>query len=152
MVATVIGLAACAGAKSVSTATEASVRVGALRLTVPQGFNRLTRRFGRSVGVLVTDYSVKPGSPTLTKGIFPPDGVALVLGQATGPPVAAPSLRLPFALDQSRRQTRVGGTVWNGILRFEHSLYTVSFWAGRTAQPHDRAVLLHALESIHRAS
>jgi hypothetical protein len=146
------GLAACGSGTKTLAAPAISVRVGALVLTVPRSFNRLTRRDGRLFGLVVTDYRVRADSPTLTRGVFPGNRVALVLERWRGPQVPAPPLRLPLSLHELEGpQHHATGTAWNGTLRLDGSLYTLSFWAGRTASPNDRAALLHALTSIRRA-
>jgi hypothetical protein len=153
VVAAVLALGAYGEGKQQAPAAPATpMRVGALLFTVPRGFSRHdTQRHDRLVGVLITNYSVKAHSSTLTTGVFPANRVALVLGRWEGRRVGAPPLRLPLSLDELRAQHHPDGTAWNAVLRFHGSLYTSSFWVGRIAPPHDRAALLHALMSIHRA-
>ena len=155
-VALVMAFAVCAPTaeglgRSAPAASATSVRVGSLTVAVPRGFSRHDfHHGGHLVGVLVTDYRVPTNSPTLTEGLFPTHGVALILERAAGPRVAAPLLRLPLSLDQlGGPQHHADGTAWNGVLRFRGSLYTISFWLGQTAPPHDRAALLRALTLIH---
>lgn len=147
-----------AGAKGAPPIPASSVRVGALVFTVPRNFSQHDfRRSGRLLGILVTDYRVDANSSTLTTGTFPSHGVALVLGQAALPEVtarraAARPLRLPLRLSELRGpQRHADGDAWNGVLCFRGLLYTVSFWAGRTALPDDRAALLDALTAIQPA-
>lgn len=150
-VAAAVVLAAAAPG-SAAPAVGASARVGDLVLTVPRGFERdETRRDRRLVGILLTNYHVLPHGPTITMGVFPADGVALVLARWRGP-VAAPQLRLPLRLGELRGpQHHADGAAWNGVLRFRGSLYSISFWCGRAAPSRDRSALLHALSSIHGA-
>jgi hypothetical protein len=154
VIAAALGLAACGGDKRKVPAVPAtSVRVGTLALTLPRGFSRRNiRRDRRLIGVLVTDYRVKVHSPTLTRGVFPANGVALVLGQISRSQVGVPALRLPLSLNELRGpEHHANGTAWNGVLRLDGSLYAISFWAGRTAGMDDRAALLRTLASIRRA-
>lgn len=153
VLAAALVLAACGGADGSTSVTRATpVRIGALVLDVPAGFSRLTRRVGRVAGVVVTDYPIARGSPTLTTGVFPANRVALVLARSPRLRIAAPPLRLPLRLAELRGpQHRADGASWNGLLRLDGSLYAISVWAGRTAPSRDRAALLHALASIRRA-
>jgi hypothetical protein len=141
-----------------AAAPATSVRITALILTVPRGFDQHeVRRGGHLVGVLVSDYPVRANSPTLTEGVFPPHGVVLLVGRAVGPPlllrrIPAPLLRLPVRLTQLQGpQHHAHGTAWNGTLRFRGVLYTISFWVGRSATSRDRAALLHTLALIRSA-
>ena len=154
MVVAVFALAACgASSKKELVPPRISVRVGALVVAVPRGFSRTEiRGHGQLLGVLVTDYRVTPGSPTLRTGIFPANSVVLSLGrQAAGalPGVRLPPLRLPLTLNELRGpQHHRNGTAWSGVLGFRGWVYVVSFWLGGTAPPHDRAALQSALGSI----
>ncbi len=159
-VALVAAFAVCASnaealGRSAAAAPATSVRITALILTVPRGFDQHeVQRGGRLVGVLVTDYPVRANSPTLTEGVFPSHGVVLLLGRAVGVPllarrISAPLLRLPVSLTQLEGpQHHADGTAWNGTLRFRGLLYTISFWVGRSATSRDRATLLHTLALV----
>ena len=148
----VLALVGCGSGKKTSPdATQTSVRVGALVVTVPSGFRHLTRRYAHVSGVLVTDYRVGAYSPTISRGVFPANGVLLSVGRGAAH-IALPRLRLPLSLRELRGpQRHKDGTAWNGTLGFRGSYYAISFWAGRSAAPHDRASLVHALASIHGA-
>ena len=140
------------GTKNTRDTPQTSVRVGALIVPIPVAFTRYeVHRHGQRVAIVVTDYPVKPGSPTLTKGIFPANGVALSIGRGSTQ-IPLPKLRLPLSLRELRGpQRHADGTAWNGTLGFRGSYYAVSFWTGRSAPAHDRASLLRALASIHAA-
>lgn len=135
-----------------------TVRVAALVLTVPQGFNRDELRRAGRVGVLLTNYPVRSNSPTLAKGQFPPHGVALVVSQAFGPlsllrRVPAPPLRIPLSLNRLQGpQHHPDGDAWNGTFRFRGDVYDISFWIGRTAPSRDQAAIRHALILIRSAA
>lgn len=147
---------ACVGCGSGKTNTrdtpQISVRVGALNVPIPVSFTRYeVHRHGQLVGIVVTDYPVKPGSPTLTKGSFPTNGVALSIGRGSTQ-IALPKLRLPLSLRELQGpQRHPDGDAWNGTLGFRGSYYAVSFWTGRSAPEHDRASLLRTFASIHAA-
>lgn len=146
-------LAGCGASTKEPTSRQVSVHVGALTVAVPRGLRRTEiRSHGQLVGALVTDYAVTPGSPTLREGAFPTNGVALLVGRGALralPGLRVPQLHLPLALGELRGpQHHANGTAWNGVLAFHGSAYTISFWVGRTAPPHDRADLATALRSI----
>ncbi len=134
--------------------TGASVRVGALRFTVPRGFyRRQIRSNGKLIGTLVTDYRVTPNSPTLRQSVFPANAVLLSLGRgAPGslPLGSLPPLRLPLTLRQlGGPKLHTDGTTWNNLFRFRGQPYAITFWTGRNAQSSDRAGLKQALLSVH---
>ena len=146
---TLLSLPACGAAgKNEPGGHEGSVRVGALAVPIPRGFNKRVIR-GRQdlLGLLVTDYRVKPGSPTLTAGIFPPNRVALSV--ARGDKLAAPPpLRLPLSVTELGPQRHPDGTAWNGAFAFHGRLYAVSFWVGNGSPREDRAAIRKTLSSI----
>jgi hypothetical protein len=151
-------LAACGGGgKKAPVPPQSFVHVGHLLVTVPRGFMRTEIRSHKPLlGALITDYRVSPGSPTLTEGVFPANGVALGVGRGPRnmvPGLRLPQLRLPLTLNELRGpQHRTNGTAWNGTFGFQGSAYyTVFFWVGRTASPHDRAAVEAALGSIRHA-
>ena len=150
-------LTACGGSgKKGLVPPRSTVRVGALVVAVPHGFNQTeVRGHGQLLGVLVTDYRVTPGSPTLREGVFPANGVVLSVGRAAGgvlPRLRLTPLRLPLTFSELRGpQHHSNGTVWNGTFRLNSRVYIVSFWVGSTAPTHDRAALQSALGSIHHA-
>jgi hypothetical protein len=127
-------------------------RIDSLIVTIPVGFNRYEiHRDHELVGIVVADYRIKPGSATLTKGVFPGNAVALVIGRATSAAsrIRLPPLRLPLRLNELRGpQRHSNGFAWNGTLRLRGSAYVISFWNGRQAAPRDRSLLLRALVSI----
>jgi hypothetical protein len=134
--------------------TGASVRVGALRFTVPRGFyRRQIRRNGKLIGTLVTDYRVTADSPTLRQSVFPANAVLLSLGRGAPswlPLRSLPPLRLPLTLGRlGGPKLHPGGTTWNSLFRFRGQLYAITFWAGHNTQSNDRAALKQALLSIH---
>jgi hypothetical protein len=157
LVMAVFAVTACgASGKKAPVPPRISVRVGALVVAVPRGFSRTdVRGHGRLLGALVADYRVMPGSPTLREAIFPANGVVLSVGRAALgalPPMHPPPLRLPLTLNGLRGpQHHADGTAWVGVFGFQGWVYTVAFWVGRTAPPHDRAALESVLGSIRHA-
>jgi len=156
---TTLVLAACgATARTDPVGQKASGRVGSLVVSVPSGFHeRLIRGREDLLGVLVTDYGVKPGSPTLRSGIFPAGGVALSVARGIAPAVARgtivarsrfPRLQLPLRLARLRRTSHADGTVWNGVFASHARLYDFTLWLGRVAPRPDRVAALRAFSSI----
>jgi hypothetical protein len=151
-----LALAACSNKREAVPGQPAkiSTRLGALTITVPQGFSQrdIQGSGGRVIGVVISDYRVKAHSPTLTEGIFPGNGVALAIGQPSHAPAAVAPLHLPLSLSALQGpEHHADGTAWNGLFRFHGRPYTVSFWAGRTSPRRDHAALRNALVSLHLA-
>lgn len=103
-------------------------------------------------GTLLTDYRVEPGSPTLTEGIFPADGVALSLARGLPLYGTPPRLQLPLSPQGLREHRHPDGTAWNGVFGLHGWLYAISLWIGRASPRHDRATVESALASIRSAA
>jgi hypothetical protein len=144
----------------------ASVRVGALRLSVPRGFRQYTVRGGScnagtrlpAIGLLVTDYAVKNG----VRGAFckwsdfkapPARRTAFQVERWTpfGPSDPFTQLHLPLSLDQPWQIARAGNGATGyryGAFRLHGQIYVTFVWNGPSAPPRDRSALLRALGSI----
>jgi hypothetical protein len=150
-------------------ATAGSVRVGALRFTVPRGFHRYpirgdVYRTGTRppiIGYLVTDYGLKAG-PKSTFVYWsnldrrsPAKRVAFELTRFVPFGVSSGEvLDLPLSLDQRwfKERTRQGtpGYGW-GAFRFQTQDYKVFEWIGTSAPPRDRDALQNVLASVRPA-
>jgi hypothetical protein len=162
-----LGLRSGGGGPTGGLATAgASVRVGALRLSVPRGFRQYTVRGGSCnpgtrlppIGLLLTDYPVKNG----VGGAFcrwsdfkvpPPRRTALQVERVIpfGPAEPFTRLHLPLSLDQPWQIARAGnGTTGYryGAFRLRGQIYVVSVWNGPSAPRSDRRALLRVLGSI----
>lgn len=129
-------------------ADEVSVRVGALVVPVPMGFHRrVIQGHEDLLGILVTDYRVAPGSPTLSAGVFPASGVALSIARGDELLGAPPPLRLPLSVSKLRQQVHADGTEWNGVSSFRGRLYAISIWIGNSSPRQDRAAIRQDLSS-----
>jgi hypothetical protein len=138
-----------------------TLAVGALKLTTPPGFLVHPLQFdGQRVGFAVSDYRWQTFNPSTAAGIFPGNRVGLAFLRALeGAQLAVASgrarpqaLRLPLSLNELQGpQRHADGTAWSGLFQFHGQLYTATFWVGDTAPQRDRAALLRALTSIHRA-
>jgi len=155
-------------------ATAGSVRVGALRFTVPRGFHRYPIRENISrpgtrppvIGYVITDYRLKAG----------PKSTFLNWSDSKSPPVkrvafelmqfvpfgvsSGEQLHLPLSLDQQwHRETTRRGTPGYGYGAFHFQTqdyktwpdYEAFEWIGAKAPPRDRDALQYVLASVRPA-
>jgi hypothetical protein len=133
-----------------------SVRVGALALTVPRGFHaekiqcpiRHCRPSHGPIRVLVTNYPFTAASSQ----IYPANRVVLDLTYLGPGEIARtrPPLNLR-KLHPMPHDVLGDGTAWNETVSGGGSTYSVWVFEGRKAAAADRASVLRALRSIHRA-
>jgi hypothetical protein len=147
------GLSGELGARS---AGSQSVRVGVLALTVPHGFYqdkircpiRHCRPSHGPTRVLVTNHPLTAASSP----IYPAKLVVLDLGYLGDalPRAHRPPLNL-HKLHPMPRHALGDGTAWSQVVSGGKWLYQVTVFEGSKAPPADRAAVLRALRSIHRA-
>lgn len=156
-------------------ATAGSVRVGALRFTVPRGFHRYpvreniyrpgTRR-PPIIGYVITDYRLKAGPKSTfvnwSDSKSPPaKRVAFELTQFVPFGVSSDEqLHLPLSLDQQwHKETTRHGTPGYGYGAFHFQTqdsktwpdYKAFEWIGANAPPRDRDALRYVLELVRPA-
>ena len=127
------------------------------RRWLPQGHGTLAPSTFTSPGIPVGRYSVSLSPTTPCRLIArtflwessqgtEPDSTVMRI------PVNAPNdtaLRLPLSLNELHQGPHhADGTAWSGDFGFRGRVYSVTFWAGKTAPRHDRTSLLRALASI----
>jgi hypothetical protein len=146
------------GSPSPGLSSGHGLAVGAFRLTAPSRLYVHTVRYpGRQLlGIAVTDYRVPAHSPHIFAGVLPGNRVGLTVYRTSVNAPNATALRLPLSLNELHKEparyTSADGTLWNGDFRFRGPrLYSVTFWAGKTAPRHDRTSLLRVLTSVRPA-
>ena len=151
-----------------SLALTSSARVGALRVSVPQGFRSYAVPVGIGaehpvIGRLLTDLRL-PGHGNIWRvlGRWPQsgpraNGVALKLQRWLPEGPVGPGmdrLHLPLTPNQpwftAKLQDGAVGYRY-GQLRFHNAEYQVIYWSGPNAPAADRAAILQALKSIRPA-
>ena len=143
-----------------------SAHVGSLAVPIPLGFHRynvdeaagITSLNGPPpsvIGVTLTSYRVTPDASLRTTGSLPVparrNGVVLqVVPYFSIGAIDPPRIHLPLGFDQRWAQppALAAGTLRWGVLHVHGQDYEIRVWTGRTAPPHDRAALLHAITSI----
>ncbi|MGN6430216.1 MAG: hypothetical protein ACTHNB_05710 [Gaiellaceae bacterium] len=149
-------LAARRDGENAIRASGRSVRVEALVVVVPSGFNRRDDRSrGRRVGITVADARIPTDHLHRRAPVPEPQhGVVLGVWADVHPVMREPRVRLPLSFHEhwQRRHIATQGAWRIGYLRIGGQNYGVLVWIGRYAPPHDHAALLRALTSIRRAS
>lgn len=169
-----VGLAVAARSPSAGPGVQfaTSVRAGALRVSVPEGFSRYALRGGLYrkgtrppvIGYLITNrplaagvenaWSVWPQWFGQGRSGPPADRVVLRVAVWWGFGPISDRLHLPLgAKEQWSEYTAGHGSVpaHAGFLRFRNADYDITYWIGPAAGDHDRAAILRALESIRPA-